>query len=68
MNTTDGVYEGLAAGDLAEAKPTTGNDAQKGDYYENAKVVLNNKGDKVVFVAVDVTGEWDGLGVQSDAD
>ena len=29
MNTTDGVYEGLAAGDLAEAKPTTGNDAQK---------------------------------------
>lgn len=67
MNTTDGVYEGLAAGDLAEAKPTTGNDAQKGDYYENAKVVLNNKGDKVVFVAVDVTGEWNGLGVQEDS-
>ena len=67
MNTTNGVYEGLAAGDLAEAKPTTGNDALKGGYYENAKVVLNNNGDKVVFVAVDVTGEWNGLGVQADS-
>ena len=63
MNTEDG-YVGLPAGDLAEAKPTE--DGTK--HYENAKVVLNGDSDKVVFVAVDVTGEWDGLDVQSDAD
>lgn len=54
MNTTNGVYEGLASGDLAEAKPTE--DGTK--HHENAKVVLNKAGDKVVFVAVDVTGDW----------
>lgn len=58
MNTENGVYEGIASGDLAEAKPVAGTS----NYFENAKVVLNSAKDKVVFVAVDVTGQWYGLG------
>ena len=65
MNTTNGVYEGLASGDLAEAKPTSGNETQQGDYHENAKVVLNSSNNKVVFVAVDVTGDWYDAGIVS---
>lgn len=63
MNTEDGNYQGIAGGDLAQAKPVAGT----ANYYENAKVVLNSAGDKVVFIAVDVTGEWNGLGVQADS-
>lgn len=56
MNTNNGVYEGLASGELVEAKPTVA--GETGDYHENAKVVLNSDNNKVVFVAVDVTGDW----------
>ena len=64
MNTENGVYEGLASGELAKAKPTADNES--GDYHENAKVVLNSDKTKVVFVAVDVTGDWYGANTVSE--
>ena len=59
LNTETNNIQGLPTGELVSAKPNASTPAN--DYYVNAKYILNSDG-KVVFIAVDVKGEWKAAG------